>query len=188
MALNSGNECLLEHAHDGSDPWPWAYRAQMRIRLDGEGCFIGLVLVNCADEPMPTGLGLHPYFRRDAETTVWFESDGVLNVDAELIPTGTKTSAGEFGLWSHGAKPPARLVDHCHTGWSGKVQLTDSIGSIAMSAIGAPHLHVYMPPGQNFLCCEPVSHLPNAHNSAPETLTMLAPGNAASLSLLIHIR
>ncbi len=48
-----------------------------------------LVLTNHSDDPMPTGLGLHPYFRRRPETVLRFAADNKLLTDDELLPTGS---------------------------------------------------------------------------------------------------
>src|SRR5690606_31811338 len=71
-------KCVLVDDYDGAGPWPWAYRAQQRVRLGPKGCAVTLVLTNRGDAPMPAGLGLHPCFRRRPETQVRFAAGHVL--------------------------------------------------------------------------------------------------------------
>ena len=179
-------EAVLVDEYDGMDAWPWAWRAEQRFALDQAGLSIALSLTNRSDQAMPAGLGLHPYFRRRPETRVRFVAKGVLEVDDEFMPTGEIAPAGRFGAWSEGAPVPAELVDNCHVGWNGRVEIADDRGRITMTATGAPHLHVYAPPGRAELCFEPVSHTPDAINRALAEIVVLAPGATAQLRMQIE--
>ena len=63
--------------------------------------------------------------------------------------------------------------------------MTDGLGTITVSADGAPHLHLYAPADGSALCLEPVSHTPDALNRAPEEMVVLPPGCSASLTMRI---
>jgi aldose 1-epimerase len=165
--------------------WPWAYRAEQRIRLGDKGCAITLVVTNRADSAMPTGLGLHSYFRRSASSRVRFAADRVLLSDAETMPTGVDAPPDHFADFRQGAPLPPETVDHCFAGWSGEVAIEDHLGRIAMTASGAPHLHFYAPADGSALCCEPVSHTPDVLNRAPTAMTILPPGCSATLTMRI---
>jgi aldose 1-epimerase len=179
-------EAVLVDEYDGSGAWPWAWRAEQHVALDETGLSIALSLTNRSDHAMPAGLGLHPYFRRRPETRVRFAATGVLEVDDEFMPSGAIAPADRFGAWNEGAFLPAELVDNCHVGWSGLVEIADDLGRIAMTATGAPHLHVYAPPGGAELCFEPVSHTPDAINRALGEITVLTPGATAQLRMWIE--
>jgi aldose 1-epimerase len=177
---------LLEHAHDGADEWPWAYLAHQHVALDESGCTIRLMVQNRADEPAPMGLGLHPYFRRAPETTVTFAAAAMLGIDAGFLPDGTRHPADMFAPWSSGATLPDTLVDHCFTRWSGSAAIADARGTIALRGFGAPHCHVYAPPGGDAVCLEPVGHTPDALNRVPDAMTVLPPGCGAGIALRIE--
>ncbi|MBO0749046.1 MAG: aldose 1-epimerase [Porphyrobacter sp.] len=179
------NKCVLVDDHDGAGPWPCAYRAEQRVRLGEQGCAITLVLTNRGETPMPAGLGLHPYVRRNPGARVRFAADHVLLSDLELIPTGVAAPADHFGDFARGAALPAETVDHCFAGWSGELTIEDELGSITITANGAPHLHLYAPADGSALACEPVSHTPDALNRAPDEMTVLPPGCSASLTMRI---
>jgi len=179
------NKCVLADDYDGSGPWPWAYGARKRIRLGPKGCAITLVVTNYADEPMPTGLGLHPYFRRRPETEVQFKADHVLLSGEDLLPTGIGAPADHFGDFTGGTFPPAQTIDHCFAKWSGSASLRDDLGTIAIAADGAPHLHLYAPADGSALCLEPVSHTPDASNRMPAEMIILPPGCSASMNMRI---
>jgi aldose 1-epimerase len=182
----SENKCVIVDHYDGTGPWPWAYRAEQRVRLGDKGCAITLVLTNLGDTAMPAGIGLHPYFRRREGVRVAFAADHVLLSDPECLPTGVTAPAGHFAEFRHGAALPAETVDHCFAEWSGEATIEDDLGTIHVSASGAPHLHVYAPAADgSALCCEPVNHTPDALNRAPEEMTILPPGCSATLTLRI---
>lgn len=176
----------LVHRHFGSETdWPWTYRAEQRVRLGAQGCKITLDLTNFSDTPMPAGLGFHPYFRRSPESRLRFASEGMVAVDAGLIPTGELLPFKALADFSAGTALPQVLVDHCFVNWAGKVQIEDSQGTITLSARGTPNLHVYSPADGSALCCEPVTHRPDAPNQSPAEMIVLPPGCTASVEMEI---
>lgn len=181
------NKCVLVDDYDGAGPWPWAYRAQQRVRLGPKGCAVTLVLTNRSAEQMPAGLGFHPYFRRRSETRVRFAADHVLLASPDCLPTGITAPAGHFGDWAEGAPLPVETIDHCFAGWQGVATIADDLGTIALEADGAPHLHLYAPADGSALCLEPVTHTPDALNCAPEEMIVLPPGCSASLTMRIAV-
>ena len=181
----SENKCVIVDDYDGMGPWPWGYRAEQRVRLGDKGIAITLVLTNRGDTAMPAGIGLHPYFRRREGVRVSFAADHVLLSDPECLPTGVIAPADHFADFRHASALPAETVDHCFAGWSGEATIEDDLGTIAIGASGAPHLHFYAPADGSALCCEPVSHTPDAPNRAPEAMTILPPGCSATLTLRI---
>jgi aldose 1-epimerase len=175
----------LVHTHDGKTEWPWPYRSEQHIRLDHQGLEMSITITNLADEPAPAGLGLHPYFRRSGETVVRFTAEALLVCEPGLLPTGELAPADTLAAWSDGAALPAATVDHCHTGWNGQAIITDARGEVLLTASNAGYLHVYAPEDGSALCLEPVSHRPDARNTCPGDMSVLAPGETLSLSMRI---
>lgn len=171
--------------HGGDDRWPWRFRAEQRVELDDGGCEIALHLVNLADEAMPAGLGLHPYFPRDEKTRLMFTAQRMWLGDDTMIPT-RPVAADSLGDWSAGSGFPDRLIDNSFDGWAGRAIIeSDSAGTIRISATGAPVVHLYAPPDADFLCVEPASHLPDALNQG-FAMDVLAPGETKILTLRIE--
>jgi len=186
VVRNEAASVLLEHAHDGCDEWPWAYVAHQHIALDSNGCTVRLLVQNLSAEPAPIGLGLHPYFRRGPDTEVTFEAAAMLGVDAEFLPTDEVFPADEIAAWSLGTSLPAVLVDNTFSGWSGTAQIADRLGAITVRSFGTPHCHVFAPPDGTALCIEPVNHLPDAVNRAPDQMPIVQPGCAAGIAMRIE--
>ncbi len=181
-----GSSALLEDAYDGSGEWPWPYLAHQHVALDDTGCTLRLTVENRAAKPAPIGLGLHPYFRRSADSMVTFDAETMLGIDAQFLPDGARYPADHLAPWSAGAPVPATLVDHCFTGWSGTAHIRDTHGTIRLRAFGAPCCHVFMPPGGVDLCIEPVTHPPDALNREPAAMPVVAPGTAVAVVLRIE--
>jgi aldose 1-epimerase len=179
------NKCVIVDEYDGAGPWPWPYRAEQRVRLGDKGIAITLVLTNRGDTAMPAGIGLHPYFRRREGTRVQFTADHVLLSDPECLPTGVTAPADHFADFRQGTALPPETIDHCFAGWDGEAAIEDDLGAIALTASGAPELHLYAPADGSALCCEPVSHSPDALNRAPQEMIVLPPGCSATLTLRI---
>jgi len=80
--------------------------------------------------------------------------------------------------WSHdaGRAVDEAPLDHCFTGWDG----TARAGVLTMTADPVfGNLQVFTPPGTNFFCVEPVSHVPDAINRDPgaaQAMAVLDPG------------
>jgi aldose 1-epimerase len=175
----------LSCANSGHELWIWPYLSEQTIALDDNGCEVVLALTNTGSETMPAGLGLHPYFRRRPETRVHFDAETVMLSDAATMPTGIEAPAAHFGNFVQRDALPHETIDHCYRNWDGTVTIEDDLGSVTMTATGAPHLHVYAPADGSALCLEPVSHTPDALNRAPEEMIALEPGQTAKLAMRI---
>ena len=186
MVRSDATSALLEHAHEGSSEWPWAYVAHQHFALDLNGLTIRLLVQNRASEAAPMGLGLHPYFRRSNCSVVTLSAEAMLGIDAEFLPDGESHESDALAPWSEGAHLPDRLVDNSFARWSGSATIADAHGRITLRGFGAPHCHLYAPPGGAELCIEPVNHLPDALNRAPEEMPLVQPGCAAGIALRIE--
>jgi aldose 1-epimerase len=163
----------LSLSHSPDVDWPFAFMAELQAHLMPAGLRIELAITNRHDAPAPAGLGLHPFFPRGT-ATLQFRSDAVWNNGPDMIPT-TRTAIPPD--WDH---TTARAVggaalDNCFEGWTGTATLTwpDRTLTIEASEIFR-HVVVYTPPGQDFFCVEPVSHMNDAINR--DGMRVLTPG------------
>ncbi|MFZ4165958.1 aldose 1-epimerase [Brevundimonas sp. NPDC058933] len=182
-------------AHDGAvdlalaveagPEWPWAWTASHRLRLSEAGLEMSLTITNEDRAPMPAGLGLHPYFAVEAATRLRLPASKVWLTDTREIPDRL-VPASELIDWSAGvAVAEAPFVDHAYADWDGRAALLHDGWRVDMSAApNARWAQVYAPRGEGFVCVEPVTHRPDAHNapaSEDSGLTGLAPGGALTL-------
>lgn len=153
-------EAELLHCHDGKSGWPFRYRARQRFALDERGLTIRLSLENLEPRDVPAGLGLHPFFCRDAETELAARAAGVWLTDHEVLPIEriAVPLPWDFSL----SRPVGGTnLDHCFDGWDGRAVVTwpDKRLQVELTA-GAlfDHLVIYVPAGERYFCVEPASH------------------------------
>jgi len=86
----------------GGEGWPWPYQCALRISVTDSVLTIDQSLTNLADRPMPSGLGLHPWFRRPIGLRI--NADAVLpsNIDPDA---SVETVSGPWDLRAMHAVP-----------------------------------------------------------------------------------
>lgn len=170
--------------------WPWAWRAEQVISLGETGLTIDLSLTNEDHNIMPAGVGLHPYLATEPGDRLKLKAPQVWLSDETLIPR-TLAEAGAVMDWRDGPLlSTAPFVDHAYQPWDGAAELIGRERTTRLTATGASRVHVYAPGDGDFVCLEPVSHRPDAHNAPPgedSGLVALAPGETLRLSMTIGV-
>jgi aldose 1-epimerase len=170
--------------------WPWRHRARQTFRLAGQTTTLELEVTNLDDAPGPFGIGFHPYFPHSPTARLTTDTTGVWEASDELLPVRDVAAAP----WAHGAPVRSdRLLDHCHSGWSGvaRIDLGPSLPSLRLTGSAQLRwLHIYSPPDQDFFCVEPVSHVPNAFNMADpaaQGVRTLGPGQTLKQEIGLEV-
>jgi aldose 1-epimerase len=182
-------ELAYRHA---ADEWPWAYEARQTFALDEDGLSLVLACTNLSDEPMPCGLGQHPYFLCTPKTRLDTGVETVWTIDDHVLPVDQVAAEGRYDLRE-------RLVcgqglDHGFGGWSGRALISDPDlpFRIAMSSPDAHFFQLYSPASGDLFVAEPVTHA-NAAMNAPEEewtalgMRVLAPGETMSLTMRVEV-
>lgn len=188
--VRQGDDLIdLELVADAAPDWPWAWTASHRLRLDDHGLEATLSITNDDHAPMPAGLGLHPYFVATAETMLTLAADEVWMTDETEIPFERSAPSAVVDLSSGVALGNAPFIDNAYAGWPGHARLDhrDHVVELTASA-NAPWVQVYAPGLGDFVCVEPVSHRPDAHNAPPEEqsgLVSMQPGQTLSMAMRI---
>ncbi|MBB3386176.1 MULTISPECIES: aldose 1-epimerase [unclassified Rhizobium] len=188
----SEDELEMSFAHKGGHT-PYIYRADQHFRLVDGGVELRLTVENTGEEPLPFGLGWHPYFPVTPATTLfaparkfWTEVEGWLPGEAQEIPPDL--NFGEpIGL-------PDRWVNNGFQDWSGEAVISWPERQTQLQLTADPvfkHAFVFVsdttfdPDFQrDYFCFEPMTHLANGHN-LPDLgdLKVLAPGQSLSGSI-----
>jgi len=181
----------LRFIHEPGE-WPWRYEARQRFALDENGLSAELACRNLADEPMPCGLGFHPYFRCGEGTSLETSVTHVWTVDADVLPVARIPATERYDL-SHG---PAcgRGLDNGFDGWSGGARIAMPLESLALrlSSPDASRFQLYSPADLPLFVAEPVTHANDAL-AAPEGewsglgIRILEPGEAMTLRMRIDV-
>jgi aldose 1-epimerase len=159
---------------------PYAYRARLDYALDRATLSVTLAVENAGREPLPFGLGLHPFLARDADTRLSAPASGLWLPGPDWLPVRHVPAppAWEFGV----AYPlPAAMVNHAFTQWSGRAAVVWPKRRLSLTIeADADYYVLYTPPGEDFFCFEPVDHPINALNlpggASEHGMTALAPG------------
>jgi aldose 1-epimerase len=147
--------------------WPFAFAAEQRFTLTTNALLVELAVRNLHPSPAPAGLGLHPYFPRDGAPMLRFDAAQVWLNGANSLPSEPMPVPP---AWDHSGGQPVggASLDNCYIGWDGVAHIVPRASDRPRLRIEADalfrHLIVYTPPGQDFFCVEPVSHMNDAIN------------------------
>lgn len=180
IAAGTGS-ARLRYRHD-ADEWPWGFVADQDFELTDAGLVHRLSLRNLADEPMPGGLGYHPYFPCNAQTRYHGLHRGEWQVDGECLPLSLTEGEAPRDWW-HGAPVATRAVDTAYTDRFGPLFITwpdRAMVLVIEPSPALPHTVVYSPAGADHVCVEPVSHTTDAINRPRpgDAMAWLPPGAA----------
>jgi aldose 1-epimerase len=189
-ASDSAAELAYEHP---PGEWPWAYEARQRFLLDDRGLTLRLACLNLSAEPMPCGLGQHPYFPCSAETRIDAKASHVWTIDEHVLPLMKIAATGRYDLTDR--MVCGQDLDHGFGGWSGRARMHDPgwPAAIALSSPDANFFQLYSPVDGGLFVAEPVTHA-NAALNAPEEewaelgLRVLEPGEEMSLTMRLEIQ
>ncbi|WP_209348221.1 aldose 1-epimerase [Pontixanthobacter sp. CEM42] len=165
--------------------WPWSFEVQQQFRLLDNGYVHTLIVTNTDTSPMPAGLGLHPYFPRE-DAALEVDVGGYWETGPDRLPSGHCGLAGAPD-WFDGAG-----FDNCFTGRTGPIEIRWPAHTLTITpSPNLPFTHVYSPSGEGYFCVEPVSHIPNAVNSAlageVTGLKLLEPGEAFEIDCVFTL-
>jgi aldose 1-epimerase len=193
VAARAADRAVLEFREDGAS-WPFPFRARQEFRLGPASLTVAMEIENTGTAAMPAGIGLHPYFPRTpacrleaAVAAMWTADADLLPVDLVAPPAGSNPGAGIL--------PSHTALDTVFAGWSrrARIEWPERAAALAMTA-GPPFdfLVVFTPPGKDFFCVEPVSHMTDAFNLAAQGRTdtgmaVLPPGGTLAGAVAIAV-
>jgi aldose 1-epimerase len=176
VARQEGRSAELVYEHDGREGWPFRYRARQVFDLGEEGLSVGMTIENLESRAVPAGLGLHPFFPRDADTELACRVAGVWQADAEVLPVDRIAVPPE---WNFAASRPVDgvVLDNCFDGWDGSATIRWPRRGLGLSLVVTQpfrHLVIYVPKARPYFCVEPVSHANGAvaQTSLPQGETL----------------
>jgi aldose 1-epimerase len=167
--------------------WPFAHEYQMTYRLAHGVLEVSTTVKNLSAQAMPVSLGFHPYFnlpgvpRADASAHVPVRMH--VEADANLVATGELKPVefpDQVSLKDHLFDDGFTDIIHAA---DGRATFSVQAGAKKIEVIYGPKFQVavvYAPPGQNFICFEPMTALTNGVNLAQAgkyaALQSVAPG------------
>ena len=182
---------VLSYRHAAAE-WPWDYEARQEIALDPKRLTIRLTCLNASSEPMPGGLGQHPYFPCGPETLLDTRVGHAWTIDEHVLPVEKVPSEGRFDLRRR--RVCAQDLDHGFDRWGGLAWIADPRWpyELLLSSTAAGFFQLYSPTEGGIFVPEPVTHA-NAALNAPEAdwpelgMRVLEPGKSMSLDMRLEI-
>ena len=188
------NSCTLTYSHDveasGRTGWPWRFHVAQHFALSEVALSHTVTVENASDTAMPVGAGYHPHLPLSPTSEIHLACQGELALDDDGLPwTGQSREelSGPADLVNPLKTRPwlDKALDQVYVWRQGpaKISWPEQPYSLVIEPDAAlPHWVVYAPKGENFICIEPISHLPNALNlfapgqSEPGAMVNLDPG------------
>jgi aldose 1-epimerase len=185
----SGCELVYRHA---PGEWPWAYEARQRFDLDPQGFTVELVCRNLSPDPMPCGLGQHPYFPCTSETVIDTEVTHAWTIDDKALPVEEVPATERYDLKD---RPVCgQDLDNGFGGWGQRCRIhsPSSPFRIEFSSSDVHFFQLYSPLEGGLFVAEPVSHANAALNEPEERwpelgLRVLGPGEEMSLTVRFDV-
>jgi aldose 1-epimerase len=187
-----GSRAVLSYRHEPGE-WPWAYEGRQEFRVEEAALSIGLTCRNTSGDPMPCGLGQHPYFPCTASTRIETVVTHAWTIDEKVLPVEEVPASGRYDLGN-------RLIcgqdlDNGFGGWSGRALMDDPAWpfELELSSPQARFFQIYSPASGGIFVAEPVSHA-NAAMNAPEGdwpelgFRVLKPGEEMRLDMRLEVR
>jgi aldose 1-epimerase len=186
LRAHSDDSALLRLIHQPDASWPWAFEALQRITIAQRELRLDLTAINRASRPVPLAFGHHPYFPQTG-AHLSFRARGVWLVGDDGLPSQRVKPAGRFD-YCHSTPVQLGFIDHCFTGWTGPAHIEWQEKPLALEISASwtlPCAVVYIRPGAEGFCFEPVSHLNNALNlrDREPAMPVVAPGESFHASI-----
>ena len=170
-------------------PGPFRSEARASYSLHAGALAMRLSVRNLAAEPLPFGLGFHPWIVRSAATLLKAKAGRVVMETHDHLPAG-EAPVGSRAEWDFAApRPlPSGWINNAFLNWDGRATVVWPGRSLELEVEADPPLSTYIlysPSDEaDFFCFEPVTHPVDAHNlpGGPEAngLTILAPQETLS--------
>ncbi len=173
---------------------PFDYEAVQVLRLTDAAFHITLSVTHHGAEPLPYGLGLHPWFVRSPGVTLRAKAKGAwLEQPPDAPETRQPEPVPERWDFSKARGLPDDLIDNGFAGWDGsaRIEWTDRGVALDLEADTTTHYyHVFSPDKDcDFFCFEPVTHAVNAFakpgSAEANDLRVLQPGETTKMHVTL---
>ena len=172
---------------------PYRYEALQEFRLVDGGLDQAVTVTHRGPDPLPYGLGLHPWFPRTPRTRLQASVDGVWLCGRDPIPTQHTARLPAGWDLNGGASMHGEPIDNAYTGWDGHARLEWPERALSLHLRMLPlqmpggerppqYCLLYRPPTGDAFCFEPITQPIDAfHLDGRPGLVVLAPGQMLSL-------
>jgi galactose mutarotase-like enzyme len=159
--------------------FPFAHEVGVLATVGRAELTIATTVTAAGDGPVPVSFAYHPYTRvpgagRD-DWQVTLGASGQIVLDGRSIPTGERAPIDRLSFALGGVS-----LDDAYDAAAAPATFAAAAGGATLTVeylSGYPFAQVFAPPGQEFICFEPMTAPTNALNSG-DGLTVVAPGES----------
>lgn len=170
---------------------PYHYRAVQQFSMAEDTLTITLAVTHLGEDRLPYGLGLHPYFRRDAATRLQMQCGGLWLCGDDPLPVSHSQVLPPTFDYRQPAALEGPMIDHCFTGWDGRAMIDYPDQGFSLELATRERsgcLLMYRPPGLDYFCLEPITHPIDAFHMPERTgLRVLNQGDSMTLDLTLRV-
>jgi aldose 1-epimerase len=170
--------------------FPFAHRLEMDVRLSGGALEVELGLTATGERPVPVAFGFHPYLQLvGAPRSDWVVAFPVRRqalLDERNLPTGDHRAVDSLT-----GAVGERTWDDCfdRLGHPARFEISGGGETVQIDfAEGFPVAQIFAPPGQEYLCVEPMSAPVNSLSGPDRALTWVQPGHRHTARFRIDCR
>ena len=154
------------------------YHAELSYTLIEGRLQVAITLRHRGSKPMLYGLGVHPFFTLDSDTTLTFSSAGFWPEGEQHLPSAWQSVLPDDADFNQPASVADRWQNVGYSGWSGTATLRRPNLVVQLMA-PTSWLMLYHLPGEPFVCLEPQTHPVDAHSMEGQPgLVLLRAGEA----------
>ena len=155
----------------------FAYTAELRYTLADDALVVELSVRNAGSTALPFGLGLHPWMPDPQGALLQAGANSVWIAGPDKLPLARQDIPPHWRFDNPSALPQDG-VDNVFEGWHGDARISWPARGVALEVrADMDYFILYVPPGRDVFCFEPVDHPINAHNLPGQPgLSVLAPG------------
>lgn len=185
-------EIVCRYIDAGTNPaYPFAFTMEVHFRMAGARLDVDFEVTNQHREPIPVGLGWHPYFTVGGsadELVLDLPPSERIEIDERMIPTGKRTP---FDRFVGGRLLGAEAFDHCFAVRDRENPYTLSLRagerklSIHADAGKFPFYQIYTPPWRGSIALEPMTCNIDAFRNG-EGLVEVPPGGSWRVGVSIE--
>lgn len=170
--------------------FPFPHRVEMTIRLGSGALEVRVVLSTTGDRAVPVSFGFHPYLQLPglprAEWQVVLPVRRMLLLDDRMLPTGEKRTVapitGPIG---------DRTLDDCfdRLGTPARFTVSGAGRELAIEFVeGYSTAQIFAPPGEQYICVEPMTAPVNSLSGPDSGLAWVLPGRCHSACFRIVVK
>ena len=167
----------------GAFGYPWPYEARQELTVIGNRLRLELSVTNIGDQPMPAGLGIHPWFTAplEVELPVTKRYEGVVPAPGEPVPTEHRPLS--HVPWGTDAVFTGLTASSLRMRWPGRLD-----ARLSWSA-AATHLCVAAFEDFDAVALEPQTHATDGfrrlRDGEPGAVSVVPPGGTLAVSYLL---